>query len=477
MSLQLERTDVLIIGSGLAAVTVALHLPDTFRVLLVTKGRMTETNSDLAQGGIASAYLEETGAAHVQDTLAASKQTARADRVRLLVEAGRDVVRDMEQYGVSFDRDGDTYALGREGAHGTSRIFHVGGDETGRHVMATLRDRLPNNVHVMEHVLIDRLLQSEGRVMGASGFKGEARIQIQAGAVVLATGGVGGLVDWTSNCRAVTGDGLVLAKQAGAKLSNLTNIQFHPTLLAVETPVLVTEALRGAGATLVDAKGRHVMRHHPLGSLAPRDDVAAVLTAFPGQVYLETSRVERLAERFPKLAASCRAHHLDASSIPVRPGLHFQMGGVAVDAEGRTTVQGLYAVGEVAETGVHGKNRLASNSLLECWVFGKRVAAAVELLDCDSGEKGGTAYEMTDEVFQSFRRQIGKWLTISPAIDEIRSFLENTQQLTRTKHVTRQLAEQTLQLEAARLLAHAFMEREGLDEPIGTARSTDTVFA
>lgn len=477
MSLQLERTDVLIIGSGLAAVTVALHVPDTYRVLLVTKGCVTEANSDLAQGGMASAYLEPTSETHIRDTLAASKWTAQLERVRLLAEAGREAIQEMEQFGVVFDREDEQYALGREGAHSTSRIFHVGGDETGRHIMATLRDRLPGHVHVMEHVLIDRLLEHDGRVVGATGFTREARLQIEAGAVVLATGGIGGLLDWTSNCQTVTGDGLVLAQRVGAALKNITDLQFHPTLLASGTPELVTEALRGAGATLVDEAGRHVMAHHPLGSLAPRDDVAAVLTAHRGHVYLETSQVARMTERFPKLTATCQARQIDLALIPVRPGLHFQMGGIAVDEDGRTSVDGLYAVGEVADTGVHGKNRLASNSLLECWVFGKRVASALELKHGISDADGGTAYDVTDEVFQSFRRQIGKWLTISPAIDEIRSFLENTHQLTRTKHVTRQLAEQTLQLEAARLLALAFLELEGLDEQDVTARTAHGVFA
>lgn len=474
MSLQLNEIDVLVIGSGLAAVTTALHLPRSWRVVIVTKGEMTEANSDLAQGGIASAHLETSGDAHANDTWLASKMTAQVDRVRLLVEEGRRAIPELEQFGVKFDRDGSTYAVGREGAHGQHRIFHVGGDETGRHVMKTLRDRLPDNVEWLEHVLIDELLQQDGRVIGAAGFHKDARIRIQARAIVLATGGIGGLVDWTSNCRTVTGDGLVLAQAVGAKLSHLERIQFHPTLLSVDVPHLVTEALRGAGARLVDGSGRHVMAHHPLGSLAPRDDVARTLTRHDGPVYLDTSCVSEVARRFPRLAATCRTFRVPIDRIPVRPGLHFHMGGIEVDEDGRTSVRGLYAVGEVAEAGVHGVNRLASNSLLECWVFGKRVAGAIQLGTSDSVESKRVVYDLDEQTFHDYRERIGKWLTIAPDEVEIKHFLEDTQQLPLTKHVTRQLSEQTLQLQAARLLATAIME-EKTDEPSIITRATDAV--
>lgn len=475
MSLQYERVDVLIIGAGLAAVTVALHLPRTLNVLLVSKHEVTSANSDLAQGGIASSYLEPSSVDHERDTLIASKLAAVPERVYTLVEEGRTAIQELESFGVVFDRDATGYAVGREGAHGLNRIFHVGGDETGRHVMATLRRQLPDNVTVMEHVLIDALMKSDGRVSGATGFNGETRLHVQAGAVVLATGGIGGLIDWTSNCRSVTGDGLVLAEAVGARLTNLSRIQFHPTLLAVDSPHLVTEALRGAGAMLVDTSGEHVMGQHPLGSLAPRDEVARVLTNHTGPVYLDTSCVERLEERFPKLVATCDAHGIDIRRIPVRPGLHFHMGGVAVDAYGRTAVAGLYAVGEVADTGVHGKNRLASNSLLECWVFGKRVAAAMTVEEKPFTVNETTAFEVSLDLFGRYRQQIGEWLTISPHVGKIASFLENTQQLARTKHVTRQLSEQTLSLEAARLLARAMMRTEDGYEQDRFARTADGI--
>ncbi|WP_214791619.1 MULTISPECIES: L-aspartate oxidase [unclassified Exiguobacterium] len=476
MSLQFERVDVLIVGAGLAAVTVALHLPHSLNVLVVSKHEVTSANSDLAQGGIASSYLEPSSVDHERDTLVASKLAAVPDRVYTLVEEGRSAIRDLERFGVVFDREGAEYAVGREGAHGMNRIFHVGGDETGRHVMATLRRQLPDNVTVMEHVLIDSLVKTDDRVTGATGFNGKTRLHVQAGAVVLATGGIGGLIDWTSNCRSVTGDGLVLADEVGARLKNLSRIQFHPTLLAVDSPHLVTEALRGAGATLVDASGRHVMAHHPLGSLAPRDEVARSLTRHDGTVYLDTSRVERIDERFPKLVETCRMYGLDATRILVRPGLHFHMGGVDVDVDGRTTVAGLYAVGEVADSGVHGKNRLASNSLLECWVFGKRVAAAVMVEEKPFTVNETTVYDVSDDLFSRYRQQIGEWLTISPQIGEIVSFLENTQQLAQTKHVSRQLSEQTLSLKAARLLASAVIRTEDSDEQNRLARTADSIF-
>lgn len=476
MSLHKEKTDILIIGTGLAAVTTALHVPSSLSVLLVSKGEGSESNSDLAQGGIASAYLEETGEAHKEDTMFASKMTSCPERVDILVEEGRQAIEEMERFGVRFDRDGGGYALGREGAHHMHRIFHVGGDETGRHVMRQLRQSLPDNVRLLEHVLVHDLVMEEGQVVGAMAFQKEEALHIEAGAVVLATGGIGGLVDWSSNARTVTGDGLVLANRCGAKLTHLQRIQFHPTLLAVEEPHLVTEALRGAGATLIDEQGHHVMAHHPLGSLAPRDEVAKVLTERTGPVYLDTTKVTRLRERFPKLASTCDELAIDLRRIPVRPGLHFHMGGIEVDDLGRTCVDGLYAVGEVADTGVHGTNRLASNSLLECWVFGKRVAQAIQVNDSSSVIHETLVYDIAPPTFQTLRDQIGRWLTISPNLDELKCFLENTQTLTMTKHVTRQLSEQTLQLDAARLLAQSILEMERYDEHDFSTRTATPVF-
>lgn len=475
MSLQLKKVDVMIVGTGLAAVTTALHLPKALNVLLVAKESVHMTNSDLAQGGIASSFLEETSEAHGRDTYAASKGTSEKNRVSLLVEEGRRAIVEMERFGVRFDREEETYQLGKEGAHGLPRIYHAGGDETGRHVMQALRRALPENVTVLERVLVDDLIVHKGRVVGANAFLNEERFRILAGAVVLATGGIGGLIDWTSNCPAVTGDGLVLAHRVGAKLTHLQRIQFHPTLLAVEEPQLVTEALRGAGAQLVDRYGQHVMCHHPLGSLAPRDDVSHTLTNHGGPVYLDTRHVERLTERFPKLAKTCDRCGIDVARIPVRPGLHFHMGGVEVDEFGRTAVDGLYAVGEVADTGVHGANRLASNSLLECWVFGKRVAESMQVQQTNDHVFESVAYDLDRLDFQTLRKQIGKWLTISPDKDELKLFLKNTQSLPLTKHVTRQLCEQTLQLDAARLLARALLETEIDDEHDIIARTTHSI--
>jgi L-aspartate oxidase len=203
--------------------------------------------------------------------------------------------------------------------------------------------------------------------------------------------------------------------------------------------------------------------------------VAAVLTRHVGPVYLDTRRVEEIAVRFPKLWATCLAERIDVARIPVRPGLHFHMGGVRVDENGSTSVAGLYAVGEVADTGVHGMNRLASNSLLECWVFGKRVAASVRLEEGPFTAIEVTAYALSQERFQAYRRQLGNWLTISPEFGEMRSFLESTQQLARTKHVTRQLAERTLQLEAGRMLALALLGTEEFHEQDVAARTAHTI--
>lgn len=459
MSLQYKVFDVLIIGSGLAAVATALHTDPSLRVLLVTKGDMAEANSDMAQGGIATAQFEKDARSHLEDTMFASKQTADRERVRLLVEEGRTLVDDLADYGVEFDRDGDRIALGREGAHSCHRVVHMGGDETGRHLMARLRERLPDHVTVLEQTLIDTLHVTDGRVTGASGFQGDMPFTVQAGAVVLATGGIGGLIDWTSNCKTVTGDGLVLAARAGAELRDLDQIQFHPTLLMDDVPVLVTEALRGAGAVLVDEAGRELMRRHPLKSLAPRDEIARAITEHDGTVYLDTSGVERLPQRFPKFVEECERRGLPLTHVPVRPGLHFHMGGVAVDENGRTSVPGLYAVGEVASTGVHGQNRLASNSLLECWVFGKRVAAALQIRFGPVLPRRAHSYDLDEAAYARLRQELGETVTVFPSRRRLSGMLRRLDHLPYGQRATRHARERTLQIEAARLVVQAMLQR------------------
>ncbi|AFS71055.1 L-aspartate oxidase [Exiguobacterium antarcticum] len=378
------EVDVLIIGTGLAAVSVALHLPSEMNVLLVSKGKRTETNSMRAQGGIASAYLERDHSSHQADTIQAAKGRTDEETIAFITAAGRQVIQELEAFGVTFDRQATgAYALGQEGAHTIPRIFHSGGDRTGERMMTQLLRQLPHPI--IEDTVITELMTVKQQVVGARGYQGETPLLISARAVVLATGGIGGLFTASTNEPCLTGDGLALAAHVGARLSDLGYIQHHPTVLLHDgvSHGLITEALRGAGAYLMTADGRRVMADHPQGDLAARDEVASMITATRCKepVYLNTTAVERLETRFPTFVEKCEMLNIRPELVEVTTGMHFLMGGIETDQAGRTTVPGLYAVGETASIGLHGKNRLASNSLLECFVMGKELALQLQLPD------------------------------------------------------------------------------------------------
>lgn len=377
-----EEVDVLIIGTGLAAVSVALHLPADLNVILVSKGTRTETNSMRAQGGIASAYLEADHVSHQADTKQAAKGRTDETMISFITATGKQVIPELEAFGVTFDRQvTGAYALGQEGAHSLPRIFHSGGDQTGERIMTQLFRQLKHPVR--ENTVITELLTDHRQVVGARGYQGETPIVFSARSVILATGGIGGLFTASTNEPSLTGDGLALAAQVGASLSDLGYIQHHPTVLLHDgvSHGLITEALRGAGAFLMTADGRHVMADHPQGDLAARDEVAMRITTVREReaVYLNTTPVEHLQIRFPKFAEKCEVLNISPDIVEVTTGVHFLMGGIKTNRLGQTTVPGLYAVGEVASTGLHGKNRLASNSLLECFVMGKELALRLQL--------------------------------------------------------------------------------------------------
>ncbi|MCK2156685.1 FAD-binding protein [Exiguobacterium sp. 17-1] len=383
MSLHIvEEVDVLIIGTGLAAASVALHLPSNLNVVLVSKGTRTETNSMRAQGGIASAYLEENHFSHQVDTEQAAKGRTDETMISFITATGRQVIQELEAFGVMFDREvTGAYALGQEGAHSRPRIFHSGGDRTGERIMTQLLQQL---VHpVIEDTVITELLTNRQQVVGARGYRGQKPVVFSARAVILATGGIGGLFTASTNEPNLTGDGLALAAQVGARLSDLGYIQHHPTVLLHDgvSQGLITEALRGAGAFLMTADGRRVMTDHPQGDLAARDEVATRITTVRERepVYLNTTSVEQIQTRFPTFVKKCETLNISPDIVEVTTGVHFLMGGIKTDRLGRTTVPGLYAVGETASTGLHGKNRLASNSLLECFVMGKELALRLQL--------------------------------------------------------------------------------------------------
>lgn len=381
-----REAPVVVVGAGLAGLCTALACAPR-PVVLLDGGH--GSSSALAQGGIAAAVGPgDDAAAHARDTLAAAAGLADVARVHHLAAAGPWAVGWLAAHGVAFDRKGDALALGREGGHGAHRIVHAGGDATGARIMEALARRVAADARIewRRGVRVDALLVAGGAVTGVRTVTADGRDDIvESGAVVLATGGIGGLYARGTNPAGHRGGGLALALATGARLRHLEFVQFHPTALkAGSTPLpLVTEALRGVGAVLRDVRGRPAMTGvDPRGDLAPRDIVARRLWALDqdGGAWLDaTALVPGWTDAFPTVLAACRAQGLDPSAmpIPVTPAAHFHMGGIEVDDCGASSVPGLHAVGEVACTGVHGANRLASNSLLECVVMGHRVGLSL----------------------------------------------------------------------------------------------------
>lgn len=380
-------TRVLVVGSGVAGLTAALEADgrEGVEVVLVTKAALGTSNTAWAQGGVAVVTdPDDSVAAHVADTLVAGAGLSDDDAVRVLCAEGPDAVAGLVRRGVRFDVHAGELARGLEAAHSHARILHAGGDATGAALSDALVARVRvSGVEVREQTMAVDLLVEDGRVVGVLLLDGTV---LRADAVVLATGGAGQLYRFTTNPGVATGDGLAMALRAGAVAADLELVQFHPTALAVPGSPLVSEAVRGEGAVLRSLEGHRFMTDvHPDAELAPRDVVARGIAAqmarqggAPALLDATALGAELLARRFPSIDATVRSHGLDWSRecVPVSPAAHYVMGGVRTDLWGRTSLPGLLAVGEVACTGVHGANRLASNSLLEGAVFGRRVVDA-----------------------------------------------------------------------------------------------------
>jgi L-aspartate oxidase len=385
--------DFVVIGSGIAGLRAAIELAPVGRVLILTKSEPTESNTGYAQGGIAVALGEDDSPdLHASDTNKAGDGLCDEAAVRVLVEQGPPYVTELVEWGTRFDRDSDgRLSRGREAAHSVRRVLHAG-DATGREIARVLWTRVSGlkSVETANHALVTELLVDDGRCVGVRfydqlGFPRDAR----AKATLLATGGAGQVFRHTTNPRVATGDGIALGFHAGARVADLEFVQFHPTALNVAGAprFLISEALRGDGGRLVNGRGQPFMtRYHPDGDLAPRDVVARSIMRememTAGSVFLSLSHLDAdyVARRFPTIADMCRQVGLDLARdpIPVSPAAHYVMGGVHTDQWGRTSLPGLLAAGEVACTGVHGANRLASNSLLEGLVFGARAAIAMQ---------------------------------------------------------------------------------------------------
>jgi L-aspartate oxidase len=385
-----RQFDVLVLGGGIAGLTAAIAAARRWHVGLLTKASLNDTTTFLAQGGIAAALGEsDSPDLHFEDTVNAGAGLCDPEAVRVLVDEGPDRVRELIEICPRFDRQNGEIVLGREGAHSVRRVAHAGGDATGREVSSALSEaaRVGSRVQLYEDEFAIDLLTIDGRCIGALSLNladGEYTLNL-AMVTILATGGAGQVYARTTNPEVATGDGVAMAYRAGAAIRDLEFVQFHPTGLAVgDSPTpLITEALRGEGALLRNAAGERFMPAvDPKAELASRDVVVRAMNAEMARegsthVYLDATGLDAdmLGRRFPRVTALLAEHELDLSRdlIPVAPVAHYFIGGVVTDVWGRTTVPGLYAAGEVASTGVHGANRLASNSLLEGLVFGDRV--------------------------------------------------------------------------------------------------------
>ena len=389
--------DYIIVGSGIAGLNAALLAAEHGRVLVVTKGRVNDCNSRYAQGGVAAAVGPgDSATLHQKDTMEAGAGLCDADAVAVLTGQGPESIADLIRWGVPFDTIHGQIALGREGAHSVPRILHAGGDATGRHIENTLADRVRSShrITVAEYTHVTRVCVEEGGVAGVEALTdgqdpGQNRmLTLRSPVVVICSGGAGQLYRYTTNPSVATGDGVALAYLAGADVMDLEFYQFHPTALWLDDAptFLLSEAMRGEGAVLRNAAGHAFMaEYHPMADLAPRDVVSRAIAAemekADGQpAVLDISHLPGsiVANRFPTIYTELRRYGLDITRepIPVAPAAHYMMGGVKIDTWGRTNIKGLFACGEAACAGVHGANRLASNSLLDTLVFSRRMVEA-----------------------------------------------------------------------------------------------------
>lgn len=396
-TIEQKAYDVVIIGGGLAGIYTALSLPPTMRILVVQKKDEQVSSSWHAQGGVAAVTLpDDSWQAHRDDTLTAGAGLCDPHAVELLVREGPKEIARLCERGVPFDRNADgALACGREGGHGAHRIVHCGGDATGRILVQSLGRQLQDQPHIMvwtNTVMTDIVTDANG-VCGVILHQHQP-VYVQTPHVVLCTGGIGRIYKYTTNPAISTGDGIAAAARAGAVLKNMEFVQFHPTGLALPDihgqVFLISEAVRGDGGLLYDEYGQRIMKgKHELEDLAPRDIVARAIhkhlrATGTAKAYLDIAYKgsDFAAKRFPTIYQFCLQHGIDITKqrIPILPTQHYFMGGVAVDANAKTNIDGLYCVGESSCTGVHGANRLASNSLLECLVFGRRCARYIA--DC-----------------------------------------------------------------------------------------------
>jgi L-aspartate oxidase len=432
--------DFLVIGSGIAGLRAALSLGDAGQVVVLTKADPRESNTGYAQGGIAAAMGgDDSPALHARDTIAAGDGLCVPEAVQVLVTDGPRYVRELIAWGAAFDRDEQGRpALGREAAHSVRRVLHAR-DATGREIGRVLWEKVAahGRVQVLDGAQAVSLITRGGACRGARFVDGAGEVhEVEASRTLIATGGAGQVFRETTNPAVATGDGIAMAFDAGARVVDLEFVQFHPTVLNVAGAprFLLSEALRGEGARLVnDAGERFATRYEPAGDLASRDLVARAIVRemerTGGRVYLTLSHLDAafVRRRFPTIARACADAGLDlvADRIPVSPAAHYVMGGIETDLYGRTSVEGLFAAGEVACTGVHGANRLASNSLLEGLVFGARAAEAMR----EAAARPALPADAVEDAWAAS----GVRASTLPAEDEVRELMWSHAGLVRTR--------------------------------------------
>ena len=390
-----NETDFIVVGAGIAGLRASVELASAGRVLCLAKREVTESNTQYAQGGIAAALSDDDEVSlHLDDTLKAGDGLCNADAARVLVEEGPARIEELIEWGTEFDRAGTKIAFTREGAHSRSRVLHAHGDSTGREIGRALflKAQALKAIVFREFEFTTELVLRDGHVIGVRLLDNGGQIrEIHASSVLLATGGLGQVYSDTTNPAVATGDGVAMAFRVGAEISDMEFVQFHPTALFLKGAprFLLSEALRGEGAYLRNAELQRFMhKYHEMGELAPRDVVARaiaheleVVKRPDAAVYLDLTHLnsDKVRKRFPTIYSTCMRYNIDIAEelVPIRPAAHYAMGGVRTDLDSRSSIPGLYAAGEVACTGVHGANRLASNSLLEGLVYGARAARAM----------------------------------------------------------------------------------------------------
>jgi L-aspartate oxidase len=477
---ELIRTDFLVLGSGIAGLRAALGLARRGRVLVVTKDQPTESNTGYAQGGVAVALgSDDDVSLHLEDTLRAGAGIVSRAAARVLVEEGPERIRELAAWGARFDRESGRLHFTREGAHSRNRVLHALGDATGWEMVRALLDRTRRAtvVEVRSFACSTDLIVDEGRVVGCRFLTedGSRETAVLAKATLLATGGAGQVFRETTNPAVATGDGMAMGVRAGAELLDMEFVQFHPTALNITGAprFLVSEAVRGEGAYLRNAAGERFV-----DELRARDEVARAIAreaaAGRGPVVLDLRHLDadRIRTRFPRIHATCLRYGLDITRdpVPVTPAAHYVMGGVATDLFGRASLPGLYAAGETAGTGVHGANRLASNSLLEGLVFGARAAQAmsddqnpVPAEAAAKPEDRPPAPESSDTVSRRQEVQELAWRHLGLERDgsSLRELLAELDRLdTDLRPPHRDAAEARNLVEVARAMAHSALFRE-----------------